>query len=106
MAASLAAPRGLLIFVLTCCIFAGVRGNLTRLFSANSPAFVNVSDLKSSFRTLVENVGSRLRCEEHGLKHVECVKVSCFFPSYLVANFYVAIATTCCELKVMGIVDA
>ncbi|KAG8199942.1 hypothetical protein JTE90_006189 [Oedothorax gibbosus] len=74
MAASLAAPRGLLIFVLTCCIFAGVRGNLMRLFSANPPAFVNVSDLKSSLRTLVDNVGSRLRCEEHGLKHVECVK--------------------------------
>ncbi|GFR07518.1 uncharacterized protein TNCT_232531 [Trichonephila clavata] len=66
--------RAILTFVLTCSFLVCANGNLMKLFTSNPPNFVNVSDLKSSIRTVVDNVGNRLRCDEHGLKHAECVK--------------------------------
>ncbi|XP_055945458.1 zinc transporter ZIP6-like [Argiope bruennichi] len=66
--------RALLILVVSCCLHVTVRGNIIRLFSTNPPDFVNVSDLRASIRTVVDNLGNRLRCDEHGLKHAECVK--------------------------------
>ncbi|GFT69721.1 uncharacterized protein NPIL_270461, partial [Nephila pilipes] len=66
--------RAILTLVVTCSFHMCVSGNLLKLFTSNPPNFVNVSDLKSSIRTVVANVGNRLRCDEHGLKHTECVK--------------------------------